>query len=303
MKSGTSDYFITEACEYKESFLKFYPYIGVILNIDVDHLDYYRDIDHIQSAFQKFADKIPQNGYLVINAEDIRCKEVSKNVKCNVISYGINNGNLKAESIKYDFRGCGSFDVVYNDKSLFNVTLNVPGEHNILNALSTIAVSIALNIEENKISSGLLSFEGTHRRFEHKGEYNNIIVIDDYAHHPAELKAVLDSVMEMDYNEVWAVFQPFTFSRTSMLLEDFGKVLQIPTHTVLTEIMGSREVNTYGIKTQDLADKIPDSVWFKTFEEVSNYIVGNAKSGDLVITLGCGDIYKAAKLMAHKLDK
>jgi UDP-N-acetylmuramate--alanine ligase len=304
VRSGTSDYFITEACEYKESFLKFYPYIGVILNIDIDHLDYYRDIDHIQSAFQKFADKIPQNGYLIINADDIRCEEVSQNVKCNVISYGINNGDLKSKNIRYDNKGCGSFDVLYRGKELFNITLNVPGEHNISNALSTIAVSIALNIEENKICGGLASFGGTHRRFEHKGQYNNIIVIDDYAHHPTEIKAAIKTAKNYVKGKLYCVFQPHTYTRTIALFHEFAESFYGVDEVILADIYAAREKYTDKVSSAMLCDKINSKGVncsnIHSFDEIVTYLSKNTNPDDLIITVGAGDVYKIGEMFLNQ---
>lgn len=304
VKSGTSDYFITEACEYKESFLKFYPYIGVILNIDVDHLDFYRDIDHIQSAFQKFANKIPENGYLIVNADDMRCEEVSQNVKCNIIKYGINNGELKAENIKYDPRGCGSFDVVYKGKELFNIVLNVPGEHNISNALSTIAVSIALNINENKICSGLASFGGTHRRFEHKGEYNNIIVIDDYAHHPTEIKAAIKTAKSSVKGKLYCVFQPHTYTRTITLFDEFAESFYGVDELILADIYAAREKYTDKVSSSMLCDKIKSKgvscTNIHSFDEIVAYLNKNTSPNDMIMTVGAGDVYKIGEMFLNQ---
>ena len=190
---------------------------------------------------------------------------------------------------------------MHKGEVLGEVQLSVPGTHNVLNALAAIAVSVYGGIEAKEAIKAIEQFRGAGRRFEFLAEEKGITIADDYAHHPAELKVTLEAAMAMDFNEVWAVFQPFTYSRTYTLMDDFAEVLKIPQHTVMTEIMGSRERNTYNVYTSQLAEKIPGSVWFNTFEEVSDYVVSHAKPGDLVITLGCGDIYKAAKMMIKKL--
>lgn len=299
---GKSQTMVCEACEFVDTFLDLSPDVAVILNIDEDHLDYFKTVDNLIASFTKFANMATKT--IVANGDDERTMIAIKDIKDKeIIKFGFESTNdYYAQNITFNNGAFPQFDVYHKGELLGNVKLSVPGKHNVLNALAAIICAIKDGASFEQIESSLYQFKGAGRRFEILGEYNGVTIADDYAHHPAELKATLESVMKMDYNEVWAVFQPFTFSRTSMLLDDFGEVLQIPTHTVLTEIMGSREVNVYGITTQDLADKIPDSVWFKTFDEVSNYIVDNAKSGDLVITLGCGDIYKAAKLMAHKYE-
>ena len=193
--------------------------------------------------------------------------------------------------------------MIYKGETLGHVQLKVPGRHNILNALAAIAASMHAGASFADCKKGLESFGGAVRRFENLGEYKGITFADDYAHHPAELRVTLEAAMKMGYNTVWAVFQPFTFSRTYMLMDDFAEVLQIPDRCVLTEIMGSREVNTYNVYTAQLAEKIPGSVWFNTFDEVADFVLQNAKAGDLVLTLGCGDIYKAAKIMIKKLQE
>ena len=192
------------------------------------------------------------------------------------------------------------FDLMHRGEKLCAIRLNIPGRHNVYNALAAAAVAIKAGVLPEQIAASLAQFAGACRRFEILGRPNGITIADDYAHHPTELRATLTAAKEMGFRQVWAVFQPFTFSRTKMLLDDFAEVLAIADHVVMTEIMGSREVNTYGIYTADLAAKIPGSVWFPSFEKVAQYVVDHAQPGDLVITLGCGDIYKAAKLMLKK---
>ena len=192
---------------------------------------------------------------------------------------------------------------MYKGEKLTEISIFVPGEHNVLNAVAACSAAIECGVEVSKLSIGLSHFKGAGRRFEMLDEVNGITIADDYAHHPAELTVTLTAAKGMGYKNVWAVFQPFTFSRTSMLLGEFAEALQIADKVVLTEIMGSREKNTFGIHTSDLAGKIPDSVWFNTFEEVAQYVVDNADNGDLVITLGCGDVYKVAKIIIEKLKK
>ena len=184
---------------------------------------------------------------------------------------------------------------------LAHLVLGIPGEHNILNSLAAFAAAVKAGCSFEQCEKGIGAFKGAGRRFEILGEIDGITIADDYAHHPGELEVTLQAVMKMGYGTVWAVFQPFTYSRTSILFDDFVRVLKIPDKCVMTEIMGSREVNTYGIYTKDLADKIPGSVWFNTFGEVCEHVLANAKKGDIIITLGCGDIYKAAKMMVEKL--
>jgi UDP-N-acetylmuramate--alanine ligase len=300
---GKSETMVCEACEFVDTFLDLSPDAVVILNIDSDHLDYFKTLENLRASFTKFANLATR--IIIANGDDENTmKAVSSITDKPIITFGLDNKNdYIAKNIKYNRGAFAQFDVYHKDELLGNIGLNVPGEHNILNALAAIVCAIDIGASFSKISQALENFRGAGRRFEVIGKYNGITIVDDYAHHPAELKVTLDAAMKMHYNKVWAIFQPFTFSRTSMLLEDFANVLKIPDYAILTEIMGSREINTYGIKTQDLTDKIPDSVWFKTFDEVADYAIKNARKGDLIITLGCGDVYKVAKLIAKKYEE
>lgn len=300
-RSGNSDIFVCESCEYVDTFLKLTPDIAVILNIDNDHLEYFKTMDNMCESYTKFANMAHT---LIVNGDDERVmKSISKHTG-NIITFGFNkNNDYYAENIKIHTGVRASFDLYGKKGFLFTVNLSIPGKHNMLNALACAATAINQNVPFEKIVEGISSFKGAGRRFEILAVKNDITIADDYAHHPAELKATLSAAMEMNFNKVWAVFQPFTYSRTKMLMDDFAEVLKIPDKVVMSEIMGSREINTYQVYTSQLAEKIPGSVWFNTFEEIADHIVNNAQSGDLVITLGCGDIYKAAKLIIKQLDK
>ncbi|MDR0314718.1 MAG: UDP-N-acetylmuramate--L-alanine ligase, partial [Oscillospiraceae bacterium] len=299
-KIGNSEHMVCEACEFVDTFLDLSPDVSVILNIDEDHLDYFKTLDNLKASFTKFANLASKA--IVINGDDENTAEAVSGVTGKeIITIGIDPKNdYYAENIKMNRGAFPEFDVYFKTQKLGTVVLNVPGKHNILNALAAIACALYSGAKFDESVKALENFKGAGRRFEIIGEYSGVTIADDYAHHPAELKAILGAVMSMGYNKVWAVFQPFTFSRTSMLLEDFAKALKIPNNVVLTEIMGSREINTFGIRTEDLARLIPGSVIRKTFEEAADFILKNAQQGDIVVTLGCGDIYKAAKLMAQK---
>lgn len=300
VRTGSSQYFITEACEYKESFLKFYPYIGIILNIDADHLDYYKDINHIQRAFEKFAALIPEDGYLIGNAEDSRTVEIMKNTKSNVISYGIENGDLRAASIEFDAKGCASFDVLRNGVNLFNVKLNVPGKHNVLNSLSAIAASLALNIEKEHIINGLSSFKGTHKRFELKGEKKGVTVIDDYAHHPTEIKATLSTAKNYPHSRIVCVFQPHTYSRTITLMDQFTEAFYDSDLLILADIYAAREKDLGEVNSVMLGDNIRrkgvNCINLHSFQAIFEYLQENLKPGDLLLTVGAGDIVKVGEM-------
>ncbi len=299
-RSGESDTFVCESCEYVDTFLKLTPDVAVVLNIDNDHLEYFKTMDNMCLSYKKFTDMAHT---VIANGDDELVMKTLKDHPGNIITFGFNkNNDYYAENVKIHTGVRASFDLYKKGEFLFTIDLAVPGRHNMLNALACAAAAINCGVGFEKVIEGISSFKGAGRRFEILGVKKGITIADDYAHHPAELKATLSAAMEMDYSTVWAVFQPFTYSRTKMLMDDFAQVLQIPDRVVMSEIMGSREINTDGVYTCQLAEKIPGSVWFNTFEEIADYIVKNAESGDLVITLGCGDIYKAAKIILEKLD-
>lgn len=304
VRVGKSPYFVTEACEYKESFLKFYPFIGVILNIDADHLDYYKDINHIKEAFLKFGKLIPKDGLVVGYAEDENVIEIFKNLECNKLTYGINRGDFKAIDIKYDEKGCASFKVNLNDKPYGDFKLSIPGEHNVLNALATIACGHFLGIDVETIKDSLLEFKGTHRRFEKKGEKNGVVIIDDYAHHPAEIKATIKAAKNYPHKRIYCVFQPHTYTRTYTLFDEFSTAFLGVDKLILTDIYAAREKDTGLVNAKMLSDAVVkhgvDSVYIKDFDEIVNYLEGELKEGDLLITMGAGDVYKIGEMFLKK---
>ena len=263
------------------------PDIAVILNIDEDHLDFFKNLDNIKKSFRKFAEKTTKT--IIYNGDDANTVDTLKGIEGKkLISIGKNEGNeWVAKNIEVPGGFHSKYDVYHNGEFVATVHLSVPGEHNVLNSLCAFVAA----------------YESAGRRFELVGKLNGITFADDYAHHPAELKVTLEAAMKMGFKRVWAVHQPFTYTRTSLLLDDFAKVLQIPDKCVISAIMGSREVNTIGIKAKDLADKVPGSVQLDTFEEISDYVLANAQPGDLVITLGCGDVYKVSRMMIKKLEQ
>ncbi|MGN1442786.1 MAG: UDP-N-acetylmuramate--L-alanine ligase [Acutalibacteraceae bacterium] len=301
-RTGNTETMVCEACEFVDTFLDLSPDVAVILNIDEDHLDYFKTLDNIIKSFHKFS--LLTTNTLIFNGDDENTLRAVDGIDKKKITFGFGEKNdYYPENISYNRGSFGEFDVMYKGEKLTRLALKIPGKHNILNALAAFAAAVNAGCTADECKTGIESFKGAGRRFEILGEINGITIADDYAHHPSELEAILNAVMKMGYKTVWAVFQPFTYSRTKILFDDFVRVLGIPDRLVMTEIMGSRERNTYNIYTKDLADKIPGSVWFNTFEEVTDYIVKNAGSGDIVITLGCGDIYKAAKMMIKELEK
>lgn len=297
---GKTQNFVCESCEFKDTFLEMTPDVAVILNIDADHLEYFGTLDNIKKSFRKFADKA--TNAVIYNGDDQNTLDTVAGIQGKkMISFGRRDTNdYVAKNVEMPNGFQSRFDVYHQGEFLAQVKLNVPGEHNILNGLAAFTASVHTGADPLAAAKALEAFGGAGRRFEMLGKRNGVTYADDYAHHPKELEVTLNTAMQMGFQHVWAVFQPFTYSRTAMLLDDFAKVLQIPDYCVMSEIMGSREQNTYDIYTKDLADKIPGSVWFSTFNEIANYVTAHAQPGDLVITLGCGDIYKAAKLMLKK---
>lgn len=299
VRVGNSDYFVTEACEYKASFLKFYPYISIILNIEADHLDFYKDINDIQNTFLKFAKLIPKDGFLIVNADDERCLDISKEVDCNIITFGINNGEVRAKNIEFN-NGRPTFDVYRNNTKLFSLTLNVPGNHNILDALASISASLSLKVDTNSIIEGLSTFYGAHRRFEIKGKLNGITVVDDYAHHPTEIKAALNAAKNFPHNKIFCIFQPHTYSRTISLFEDFADSFFNADTLVLADIYAAREKDTGIVNSDILGDKIREKGVncknLHSFEDITKFLRQELKEGDLLITVGAGDIYKVGEM-------
>ena len=294
LRIGKSEYFLTEACEYKESFLNFFPYIGIILNIDEDHLDYYRDIDHIEEAFIKYAQSIPKNGYLIINNDDIRAHKVINSCLCNKITFGLKSGMVMASNIEYDSMGCGHFNVEYNNQTLGKIHLNIPGEHNIYNSLGAISSAIALNIPFKSITKGLSDYKGTHRRFEIKGEVNGAKVIDDYAHHPTAIINALNAGRKITKGKLYCVFQPHTYTRTHSLLKEFSECFGEADEIVVADIYAAREKDTGIVNSQLLVEKIKKNnincKYIGELNSIAEYIVPKLKKGDVLMLVGAGDV-------------
>ena len=302
---GHSEHMVCEACEFVDTFLDLSPDIAVVLNVDEDHLDYFKTFENLKKSFTKFASMATKT--IIYNGDDIHSADsvlpaAEKSGK-PLITFGFNEGNdYQAVNVQLD-NEFASFDLIRYGENLGRITLGIPGKHHVYNALAVTASAMESGVSFERCVKGIADFRGAGRRFEILAKIDGITVADDYAHHPKELEVTLSTAMKMGFNKVWAVFQPFTYSRTSILFDEFVRVLKIPDECIMTEIMGSREVNTYGIYTSQLAEKIPGSVWFNTFEEVAEYAVRNAEKGDLIITLGCGDIYKAAKIMIKMLEE
>ena len=300
-KVGNSDYFILEACEYVESFLKFNPKSAIVLNIDNDHLDYFKTFDNIVNAFNKYVSFLPRDGLLIANADDENCTNLRKHTYAKFVTFAINNSksNFVARNISYDTNGFAKFDVYYNNNYFAEIKLSVPGIHNIYNALACIALCTNYGIDKYTIKSALKKFTGASRRFELVGSYNNISVYDDYAHHPSEIIAVSKALQKKSFRQSWVIFQPHTFSRTKELLDDFAKALLDFNNIIITDIYAAREKNTYGVSSQDLVNKIntlgKKAVYIQNFDEIANYIKQRVCPNDVVITMGAGTVVEVSK--------
>ena len=276
------------------------PDVAVILNVDEDHLDFFKNLDNIKKAFREFAEKTTRT--IIYNGDDKNTVDTLRGIEGKkLISVGTSDNNeWVAKNINVPGGFHIDYDIYHNGEFVTHLELSVPGEHNVLNSLCAFVACVESGAEVQKICKGLKSFGGAARRFELLGKHRGITFADDYAHHPAEIRVTLEAAKKMGYKNVWAVHQPFTYTRTSLLLDDFAEVLKLADKCVISKIMGSREVNTIGIKAKDLADKVPGSVQLDTFEEICDYVLSHAEDGDLVITLGCGDIYKVARMMMEK---
>lgn len=313
--AGSSDIFVCESCEFVDTFLKLYPDTAIVLNIDADHLDYFGTVENIIKSFHKFCTMATRA--VIYNGDDANTlKAVAGLENKALISFGYGEQNdYRAVEVQHQPAGT-SYTVLKNGEELGRIDLQVPGEHNVLNSLAAVAACDGLALPFAQIRKGLADFRGAGRRFEIKGVVNGITIADDYAHHPTELTVTLRAAKEMDYKRVWAVFQPFTFSRTVQHLEEFAEALSIADIAVLTDIMGSREKNTWNIYTRNLAEIMDNAVWFpqdetveytderkyQNFDDVCNYVAEHAQEGDLVLTMGCGDINKVAKLLLERLE-
>lgn len=304
VRTGKSQYLITEACEYKASFLQFVPHVGIITNIDADHLDFYKDIEDIQNTFMKFSALIPVNGYLVCCAEDEHMDKVIAAAKCTIITYGIKKGDFTARNIEFNEKGSATFSVYFRGDHFLDVILNVPGMHNVLNALACIGTSFVLDLSKDCIFEGLKEFGGTHRRFELKGNKGGVTVIDDYAHHPTEIKATLSAAKNYPHKRIFCVFQPHTFSRTLSLFEDFSKAFEGVDDLILADIYAAREKDTGVVSSAQLADKISEKGLkcrnLHSFDEIVSYLEANLKEGDVLFTVGAGDVYKVGEMYLEK---
>jgi len=307
VKVGESQYFVTEACEYMDSFLSLKPKIEIILNIDSDHLDYFKDIDHIVNSFDKFASLVPTDGLVVAYEANPFVNKVIKDLK-NVVTFGLNeNCTYYAKDIVFNENGMPSFDVEKDGKHLSRIQLSVPGEHNILNALAAFACCHSLGVDMAVIKETLENYRGTQRRFDIVGTTEKgVKIVDDYAHHPTEIEATLTACQNIPHNKLWCLFQPHTYTRTIALFDEFAKAFEKADVLVLAEIYAAREKNIYKISSEQLAESIkkayPDKkvMFMSDFRNIADYVCENSQKGDLVLTMGAGDIYKVGEMILEK---
>jgi len=296
LRIGKSEYFVTEACEYTNSYLSFFPKISIILNIEADHLDFFKDIDDIRSSFHRFAMLLPEDGKLIINGDIERLEEITEGISCPVVTFGKENTcDYYPTDISYDKLGHASF-TVHSSKGDSKVCLSVVGEHNVYNACSAIALADILGIDRESAIKSIGKFTGTDRRFEEKGKLGDITIIDDYAHHPTEIKATLNAAKNYPHGKLWCVFQPHTYTRTKAFLDDFADALSLADAVILTDIYAAREKNTIGISSRDLKAKIDalgkECYYFSSFDDIENFVLEKCTKNDLLITMGAGDVVK-----------
>lgn len=297
IRIGKSDYFVTEACEYTNSFLEFFPKIGIILNIEEDHLDFFHGIDEIRDSFHRFAALLPEDGTLIVNGTIDGLETVIKKLPCRIITFGDDPSfDYSFDHLTFDDAACPAFTLHTRGGQTRTVTLSVPGEHNVYNALAALALSDLLGLPTDTVLDALRDFHGTDRRFEYKGQIGGVTVIDDYAHHPTEITATLQAAQNYPHNTLWCVFQPHTYSRTKAFLPEFAQALALADRVVLADIYAAREKDTLGVSSRMLQDEIrrlgKECAYFPSFDEIENFLLENCSGGDLLITMGAGDVVK-----------
>ena len=295
IRVGSSDVFVTEACEYTNSFLDFFPKIAIMLNVEEDHMDFFKDIDDIRSSFHRFAALLPKDGALIINKNIERMEVITDGLSCKIITYSeMQNADYSAANISFNELGNASFDLIKYGENVGRIQLSVAGNHNVSNALSTIAVADLLDIDMETIQKVLLSFTGTNRRFQYKGERNGFTIIDDYAHHPTEITATLTSARNYPHKDIWCIFQPHTYTRTKAFFHEFAQAPSLADHVILADIYAARETDTLGMSSEALAEELKklgcDAYYLSSFEKIENFVLEKCIHGDVLITMGAGDV-------------
>ena len=304
IRVGKSDFFVTEACEYTNSFLNFNPKLAIILNIDADHLDFFKDLDEIRDSFHKFAQLLPEDGTLIINNDIENVTSIIEGLSCKVVTFGSESADYSFADVAHDDHGHTSFTVVKHGKPAEQISLSVGGMHNVYNALSVIAAADILEISAPHVQNGLHAFHGTDRRFQYKGEVNGFTIIDDYAHHPTEIEASLTTAANYPHKDLWCIFQPHTYTRTKSLFTEFAQALSKAQHLIMADIYAARETDTLGVSSEQLANAAKelgcDAIYLPSFEAIEAFVLENCKEGDLLITMGAGDVVNIGE---HLLEK
>lgn len=298
---GGREYFLLETCEYQDSFLKFNPHSAVILNIDKDHTDYFEDLDHIYRSFNAFAKRLPAGGTLVINSDIKDMERVTDGVSAKVVTYGT-SGDWTAENISFDALGHGSYTACFKGEKQADIKLSIPGLHNVYNSLAAFALAKVYGLDTESIVKGIDNYKGVDRRFQYKGEFNGVTVTDDYAHHPTEISATINSARSGEINELWIAFQPHTYTRTHDLLDEFAAALSDADHVILLDIYAAREKDTGIVHSKDLADKInalgkAKAYYAESFEAAKEFALEYCKKGDMLVTMGAGDVFKLGEML------
>lgn len=292
---GSSGNFITEACEYTNSFLSFFPTIAIILNVKADHMDFFKDLDDIRNSFRKFAALLPDNGTLVINGEIENVDYFTEGLSCKVIKFGMTDDcDFRAENIEYNEMACPSYDLLINEEKAQHLELCIPGEHNVYNSMAAAAAAYAMGLNMDKAAASISRFGGVNRRFQYKGKLGGVTVIDDYAHHPDEIEVTIKAALNLPHRKLWVVFQPHTYSRTEAFMQEFADKLSMADAVVLAEIYAAREQNVNGTSSKDIMklirEKGTECHYFPTFDEIENFLLENCQDGDVFITMGAGDV-------------
>lgn len=296
VKIDSDDYILTEACEYKGNILKYFPTMAIILNIDEDHLDYFKNINHILDTFVEYGKNLKEDSYLIANIDDPHMGRVIDSTKAKVITFGIKkDADYRAEDIKFSKEGYPSFNLNIKGKGKFPIKLKVMGKHNIYNSIASMASADTYGVPIEDILKYMSLYGGVHRRLEYKGNFGGIDVLDDYAHHPTEIKATLEALNNKKGGELYCIFQPHTFTRTKALLESFSDSFTLADNVIITDIYAARERDTGEIHSRDLSEKIKEkgtnSIYLSTFKEVEDYLILKVKKGDIILTMGAGNIY------------
>ncbi len=305
IRVGQSKYFVTEACEYTNSFLSFFPKVSIVLDIDADHLDFFKDLDDIRNSFKKFCNLLPDDGTLIINSDIDNMEEITEGLSCNIITYGSkDSSDYYPSDITYDELANASFNINRKNKAPIQIKLSVPGEHNVYNAIAAVAACDLMGVDPEYMIKALREFTGTNRRFEHKGVVDGVTIVDDYAHHPTEIKATLSAAQNYPHKTLWCVFQPHTYTRTKALMHEFAEALSLADKVVLADIYAARETDHLGISSRTLQEEIKslghDCYYFPSFEEIEKFLLQNCTKDDLLITMGAGDVVKIGENLLGK---